>query len=486
MTRTLTSTLTATQRRWAALLVVCAGTLMIVLDTTIVNVALPAMQHDLHFSQSALTWVVNAYLIAFGSFLLVAGRLGDLFGRRRIFLIGLVVFVGASVLCGIAGSQALLIGARFAQGIGGALTSAVVLAIIVTEFTRADEQARAIGIYTFVATAGGSLGLLVGGLVTQALDWHWIFFINVPIGIVTFLAGVALVDESERSATGERVDVIGAALVTIAMAIGVYAIVGAASDGWTSPRTLGFGALSLALLGAFVALESRLRNPILPLRIFRIRTLTISSIVRATLVVGMFSTFFLGSLYVERVLGYDAVQTGAAFLPMTLAVATLSLGTTARLVRHFGIPRVATTGMLLMVAGLGLLTATGSQTAYFPGLFVPFLLMGSGMGLAFAPLVTVAMRDVPRADAGLASGIVNVSMQLSGALGLAVLSTVATDRTNALGAAGHSPADALVGGFHVAYLIAASVVAVGVAIVVAMVRDAREPVTDGVGAGARA
>jgi MFS family permease len=327
------------RRRWIALVVLCLGQLMIVLDATIVNVALPSIQHDLHFTQASLTWVVNAYLIAFGSFLLLAGRLGDLAGRKKVFLGGLAVFTTASALCGLADSQGLLIGARFLQGIGGAVASSVIIAIIVTEFPARGEQAKALGVFSFVASAGGSIGLLAGGVITHAIDWHWIFFINVPIGVAAIALGAALVEENEGAGLRQGVDVFGAVLMTAATMLAVYAIVGTDTYGWGSARTLGLGAVALAGIGAFLAYEARVRNPIMPLRVLRSRSLTGANLVRGFLVIGMFSAFFLGALYLEHVLGYDPVQTGLAFLPMTLAIGALSVAVTPRLLTRFGAKR---------------------------------------------------------------------------------------------------------------------------------------------------
>jgi EmrB/QacA subfamily drug resistance transporter len=448
--------------------VVCFGQLMIVLDTTIVNVALPSIQSDLGFSQSSLTWVVNAYLIAFGSFLLLAGRLSDIFGARRVFLSGLVVFTGASVLCGLATSPALLIAARFLQGFGGALTAAVVLAIVVTEFPQLAERRRAMGIYTFVATAGGSIGLLAGGLLTQSLDWHWIFFINLPI------AGRALIEHTPAPAAGTRVDAPGAALVTLATMIGVYAIVGAADHGWASAQTLGFGALAAALLVAFAAVEARSSHPLVPPAVLRLRSLMASSVVRATLVTGMFATFFLGSLYLERVRGFDAIQIGLAFLPMPLTVGVLSVSVTARIVRRIGTVPTLLGGMTMVVAALGLLSTAGPNTAYFPTFAIAFGLMGVGMGMAFTPLLELSMADVPPDDVGLASGIVQVSMQIAGAFGLAVLSTLATSHTHSLVAGGDSQPVAFSGGFTLAVTVGAVAVAAGLLIALTTLRRRRD------------
>ena len=331
-------------RRWTALIVVCLAQLMIVLDVTIVNVALPSIQHDLHFSQANLTWVVNAFLVTFGSLLLLAGRLGDLAGRKRVFLAGLVTFTVASLLCGIAPSQGALIGARFLQGVGAAAQASVILAIIITEFPRPSERARAMSAYVFVSVAGGSLGLLAGGMLTQALSWHWVFFVNLPIGVATFVLGQRLIRADSGLGLEHGVDWLGSILVTASLMGAIYAIVQATTHGWISTQVLGFGALAAVLMAAFVALEARIENPIMPMRILRLRGLVNASLVRGFLVTGMYSTFFLGSLYLEHVRHYSALQTGAAFLPWTITVAVLSQGITARLVNRFGPLRVLTAG----------------------------------------------------------------------------------------------------------------------------------------------
>jgi EmrB/QacA subfamily drug resistance transporter len=461
------------RRRWAALVAVLLAQLMIVLDATIVNVALPAIQTDLHFSQSSLTWVVNAYLITFGSFLLVAGRLGDLVGRRRVLVAGLTVFTVASAVCGLAQSGAMLVAARFVQGLGGALSSAVILAIITTEFRDTYERTKAMSIYTFVSVAGGSVGLLAGGALTQAVDWHWVFFVNLPIGVLSLLAIRALVDELPGIGLGRGVDVLGGVMVTVAMALGVYAIVEAPYHGWTSAHTLGFGVVSLALLAAFVSLEARLENPILPLRLLRLRTLAGSSVVRAMMGTGMYGTFFLGALYLERVQGYGTVQTGEAFLPWTLVVAALSAGPTAHLVNRYGAGRPLMAGLAIMAGGLLLLSSAGAGEAYFPTVFVAFVLMGLGAGTAFMPLLTIALADVPARDAGVASALINVSLYISGALGLAALGAIATDRTQALSADGWSANHALVAGYQLAFVIAAVCVAATVAVALVVLRAGR-------------
>jgi EmrB/QacA subfamily drug resistance transporter len=450
------------RRRWIALGVLCLGQLMMVLDATIVNVALPSIQRELHFTQGNLTWVINGYLVTFGGFLLLAGRVGDLVGRKKVFLTGLVMFTAASVLCGFAQDQTMLIVSRIVQGVGGAVASSVILAIIVTEFSERAEQAKAMGMYAFVSAGGGSVGLLAGGALTQSLNWHWIFFVNVPIGVVAFLFGSMLVKENEGIGLAGGVDVLGSILITLATMLGAFAIVKSSEYGLLSARTLATGGASLALLGGFLALESRLANPIMPLRVLRLRMLMGSSLVRGLLITGMFSAFFLGALYLERVLGYDAIDTGLAFLPLTFSIAAMSMGVSARAVERFGSVRTLAAGLAGIVVGLLLLADEGVHASYFPGLFFAFLALGLGAGASFLPLLTMGMSDTPARDAGLASGIINVSVQLFGAIGLASLGTIATDHTNALSAAGHSLSSALTGGYHLAYVVAAACVSVGV------------------------
>ncbi len=471
-------TRTTDRRRWMALMVVCLAQLMIVLDTTIVNVALPSIQHDLHFSQGNLTWVVNAFLITFGSFLLLAGRLGDLFGRKRVFLSGVALFTVASALCGLADSQLTLVAARFIQGIGGALSASVILAIIVTEFSEPAERARAMSAYVFTAVAGGSLGLLVGGVLTQALDWHWIFFVNIPIGAIAFGLGRALIPADSGAQRTSRVDWLGSALVTVSLMTAVYAIVQATKDGWGSVQVIGFGAVAVALMLAFLAVESRVDHPIMPLRILRLRGLIGSSAVRGFLVTAMYSTFFLGTLYLERVLHYSALQTGAAFLPWTVTVGMLSLGITARLVARYGAMRVLVLGMATVILGLGLLASAGQHTSFFPTIFLGFFALGLGIGTSFMPLLTIAMADVPSGDAGLGSGIVNVSQQVSGALGLAIVGTIATNRSKALEAHGHLLSSSLISGYRLAFEIGGVCVAVGILVALLVLRGTAESVAE--------
>ncbi len=430
--------------RWPALYVLCVGMLMIVLDATVVNVALPSMQDDLGFSQSSLAWVVNAYLIAFGGLLLLAGRLGDLIGRRSVFLAGLAVFSLASLLCGLAQSQELLVGARFLQGIGGAMTSAVILGMIVTMFPEPREQAKAIGIYAFVASAGGSVGLLAGGVLTQSINWHWIFFVNIPIGLATAVLAMRLLERDKGIGVGEGADIPGAILITGALMLAVYTIVGpAAADGWGAGGTLALGALSLALLAGFVAREATARNPLMPLRILRSRNVTGANVVQVLLVAGMFGMFFLGALYLQRVLGYDALETGLAFLPVTIAMGTLSVRYSERLITRLGARGTLLPGAALILAGLGLFAQVPVDGDYVTDVLPTMILLGTGAGLCFPALMTLAMSGATQSDAGLASGLVNTTAQVGGALGLAVLATLSTSRSERLIERGESVAAAL-------------------------------------------
>jgi len=451
--------------RWLALYVLCVGVLMIVLDATVVNVALPSIQDDLGFSTSSLAWVVNAYLIAFGGLLLLAGRLGDLIGRRTVFLAGLGVFTGASLLCGLARSQELLIGARFLQGVGGAMTSAVILGIIVTMFPEPREQAKAIGVYGFVASAGGSVGLLAGGVLTQALNWHWIFFVHIPLGIVTAILVMRLLARDEGIGLGAGADVPGALLITGALMLGVYTIVKpAAEDGWGAGRTLGLGALSLALLAAFVAREATARSPLIPLRIFRSRNVAGANLVQALSVAGMFGMFFLGALYMQRVLGYDALEIGLAFLPATVAMGILSLRYSGRLIMRFGARSTLLPGLGLIALALGLFTQAPADGGYVAHVLPVTLLLGAGAGVTFPALMTLAMSGATPSDAGLASGLVNTTVQVGGALGLAVLATLSASRSDRLVGSGSSTVAALTSGYHLAFWIGAGLVVAALAV----------------------
>jgi EmrB/QacA subfamily drug resistance transporter len=462
--------------RWVALYVLCAGMLMIVLDVTVVNVALPSIQDELHFSSSSLAWVVNAYLIAFGGLLLLAGRLGDLLGRRSVFLAGVVLFTLASLLCGLADSQGLLVGARFVQGVGGAMTSAVILGMIVTTFPEPREQAKAIGVYAFVASAGGAVGLLAGGVLTQSLDWHWIFFVNVPIGIATVALALRLLERDSGIGFGEGADVPGAVLITAALMLGVYTIVKPAAQlGWSAARTLELGCVSLALLAAFVAREASARNPLVPLRIFRSRRLASANLIQVLSVAGMFGMFFLGALYLRRVLDYDALQIGLAFLPVTIAMGLLSIRYSERLVTRFGARATMLPGLALVMVGLLWFARAPVHSRYLIDVMPAMLTLGVGAGVCFPALMTLAMSGTASHDAGLASGLINTTAQVGGALGLAVLATLSASRSRGLLAHGRSPDAALTGGYHLAFLIAAALVVAALAVAATVPEPEPEP-----------
>jgi EmrB/QacA subfamily drug resistance transporter len=464
---------TITERnRWLALYVLCGGMLMIVLDATIVNVALPSIQDDLGFSQSSLAWVVNAYLIAFGGLLLLSGRLGDLLGQRRIFLIGLAIFTAASLLCAVSQTQGMLIAARFVQGAGGAIASAVILGMIVTMFPEPREQAKAIGVYSFVASAGASIGLLAGGLLTEAINWHWIFFVNVPIGAAIALLAVRLVEARPGIGLDQGADVPGAVLLTGGLMLGVYTLLEAGERGWGSAHTLGLGGLALALLGLFVARQARIPNPLMPLRLFRSRNVTGANLVMALLVVGFFGMFFLGALYLQGILGYSPLEVGLAFLPACVVMGTLSLGFAERLIMGVGPRSALIAGLLSSTAGLILFARSPVDGSWVTDVFPVMLLLGAGAGLAFPALMTLAMSGATPSDAGLASGLVNTTVQVGGAVGLAVLATLATERTEGLLADGESAAAALNSGYHLAYLIGAALVVVAVAAAAVVLRAA--------------
>ncbi|HQT99059.1 MAG TPA: MFS transporter [Acidimicrobiales bacterium] len=459
------------RRKWVALVVVCLAMLMNALDGSIVNVALPSIQHDLHFSQASLTWVVDAYLIAFGSFLLLAGRLGDLLGRKKVFLSGVALFTLSSLACALAPSQGWLITARFVQGIGGAVSTSVIVAIIVTEFSGAAERAKAMSAYMFVAVGGGSLGLLVGGILTQSVSWHWIFMINVPIGLATLVLGWFLIRENEGLGVRHGLDVTGSALLTLSLVIGIFAIVKASSYGWISLHTIGVLAIAAALLSAFFVVEGRVARPIVPLRIFKLKSLTASSVVRGLSFSAMYAVFFFGALYMERVLGFGPLKTGLAFLPMTLAMAAMSLGATSKLLMRFGAMKLLVPGMTAVIMGLLLLTKTGVHSSYATAVFPAFLLLGFGMSVSAVPLLTIAMADVPREDAGLASGIVNVSMWLASSTALAIFGTLAASKTTSVLAQGRSVADASVAGYHVTFFVGAVLAAAALALIVTVLRS---------------
>ena len=475
MTATMTPEPT-TDTRWTALYVLCVGMLMIVLDATVVNVALPSIQDDLGFSSAGLAWVVNAYLIAFGGLLLLAGRLGDLFGRRTVFLTGLAVFSVASVLCGAAVSQEMLVAARFLQGIGGALTTAVILGMIVTMFPQPREQAKAIGAFAFVASAGGAIGLLVGGVLTEGVNWHWIFFVNVPIGIATALAAHRLIEKDEGLGAAAGADVPGAVLVTAALMLGVYTIVEpAAVDGWGASGTLVLGAVSLLLLAGFVWREAKARTPLMPLRIFRSRNVAGANLIQVLSVAGMFGTFFLGALYLQRVLGYGPLETGLAFLPVTILMGALSVRYTERLVMRFGARRMVVIGLVVFLSGLALFARAPVDAVYAVDVFPVMVILGIGAGLCFPSLMTLAMSGATPQDAGLASGLVNTTAQVGGALGLAVLATLSASRAADLTASGTPAAEALTSGYHLAFWIATALVAAAIVVALTVLEHVAQP-----------
>jgi len=459
------------RKRWIALYVLCAGVLMIVIDATIVNVALPSIQDDLGFSQSNLAWVVNAYLIAFGGLLLLAGRVGDLIGQRRIFLIGLGVFTVASLLCAVSQSQGLLIAARFVQGVGGALTSAVILGMIVTMFPEPREQAKAIGVYGFVASAGGSIGLLAGGALTEAINWHWIFFINIPVGIVTAFLATRLVADSPGIGLKAGADLPGAVLLTGGLMLGVYTILQVSEQGWGSTQTLGLGAVSIALLAAFVARQARIANPLMPLRLFHSRNVSGANVVIALLVVGMFGMFFLGALYLQRILGYSPLEVGLAFLPSTVVMGTMSLKLSGPLAMRYGPKAILLVSLVSIGIGLLLFALTPLDATYATQVMPATIFIGIGAGLGFPSLMGLAMSGATPSDSGLASGLINTSVQVGGAIGLAVLATLASERTATLRAGGDSVDAALNGGFHLAYLIGAALVAVAIVVALSVLRS---------------
>jgi EmrB/QacA subfamily drug resistance transporter len=459
---------TADRRRWPALYVLCAGMLMNVLDTTIVNVALPSMARDLHFSQAELAWVINAYVIAFGGLLLLAGRIGDVVGHRRVFLAGLGVFTASSLACAVAPTKEVLIAARFVQGVGGALASAVILGMIVSMFPEPAARAKALGVYGFVASAGGSIGLLAGGILTSRLDWHWIFLINVPIGVVTALLAVRYVPAHRGTGSLRQADGVGAALLTAALMSGVYAIVGISQQ----PPVLlvALGTVSVALLVAFVIRQAKVANPLVPLRLFRSRTLVGANVVQALVMVGMFGGFFLGALYLQDVRGYGPLDVGLAFLPMTIAMAVMTLWVAGRVTARLGAHRTLLLSFVLLVAGLLLYVRMPVGGAYLFDVAPPMVLAGIGAGLGFPALAGLGMSAATGRDAGLVSGLFNTTVQVGAAIGLAVLAAVSSGVTSTLRAAGWHAPDALLGGYHVAYVVSAVAASAALVVVAVVLR----------------
>jgi EmrB/QacA subfamily drug resistance transporter len=444
-----------TRKRWLALLVLCLGDLMIVLDVTIVGVALPSIQDDLGFSDEKLAWVVNAYLITFGGFLLLGGRLGDLFGHQRLFLFGITLFTLASAVCGLSTSQEMLVVARAVQGLGAAVVSAVALSLMMTLFTEPGERAKAMGIFGFVASGGGSIGVLLGGILTDVLNWHWIFLVNVPVGVLVVILTLALIPAARIPMASQRLDVAGAVTVTVALMLAVYAIVNGNEVGWLTARTLGILGAAGALLAVFLWIEARVHSPLVPLRLFRLRNIAVSNAVGVLWAGAMFAWFFLSALYLQLVLGYSPLQVGLAFLPGNLVMGALSIGLSAKLVMRFGIRPPLTVGLLLAAFGLLLFARAPVDGNFVVDVLPAMVLLGLGAGMAFNPVLLAAMSDVEPQEAGLASGVVNTSFMMGGALGLAVLASVAASRTETLSASGESLEAALTGGYHVAFLIGA-------------------------------
>ena len=447
-------------RRWLSLYVLCAGVLMIVLDTTIVNVALPSIRADLAFTETALVWVVNAYMVTFGGFLLLGGRLGDLLGNRRVFLAGLALFTAASVACGLASSQAMLIGARFIQGIGGAIVTAVALSLIMSTFTAPSDRAKAMGIYGFVCSAGGTIGTLLGGLLTTALNWHWIFLVNLPIGALVYFFCMRLIPGDRANGMDARLDVAGAFTVTAASMLGVYAIVNGKELGWTSAATLGMLGTAVTLLVAFIVIESRVAHPLMPLNLFKLRNVATANVVGVLWAAAMFAWFFISALYMQLVLGYTPMQVGLGFLPANLIMAAFSVGLSARIVTRFGIRAPLAIGLLLAAAGLALFSLARVDGSFVIDVMPGMTLLGLGAGLALTPVLLAAMSDVDSGDSGVASGVVNTSFMLGGALGLAVLASLASARTDTLLANGVGTPVALTSGYHLAFAVGAAFAAI--------------------------
>jgi EmrB/QacA subfamily drug resistance transporter len=440
--------------RWLALVVLCLGVLMIVLDTTIVNVALPSIAADLGFSETSLVWVVNAYMLTFGGFLLLGGRLGDLCGHRKLFLAGITLFTLASLACGLANSQVMLVCARAVQGLGGAVVSAVSLSLIMNLFTEPDDRAKAMGVYGFVCAGGGSIGVLLGGLLTNLLSWHWIFLVNLPIGIAVYGLCITLLPAGRGHAHGERLDVAGAVTVTASLMLAVYAVVNGNEAGWTSAQTLGLIGIAIVLLAVFLIIEARVPHPLMPLALVRMRNVAISNAIGVLWAAAMFAWFFISALYMQRVLGYAPIQVGLAFLPANLIMGVFSLGLSARIVMRFGIRRPIAAGLLLAALGLLLFARAPVAGQFVIDVLPGMVLLGIGAGVAFNPVLLAAMNDVEPGDSGLASGIVNTSFMMGGALGLAVLASLAAAQTGQLDPTLDARA-ALTVGYRIAFLFGA-------------------------------
>jgi EmrB/QacA subfamily drug resistance transporter len=458
------------RKRWWALIVLCLGVLMIVLDTTIVNVALPSIRSDLGFTETSLVWVVNAYMLTFGGFLLLGGRLGDLYGHRKLFLLGITLFTVASLACGLANTRVLLIAARAVQGLGGAVVSAVSLSLIMNMFTESGERAKAMGVYGFVCAAGGSIGLLLGGVLTSALNWHWIFLVNLPIGAAVYALCMGLLPKTRVEGTHQKLDVSGAITVTASLMLAVYAVVNGNEAGWGSVETLGLLAGSVALLIAFIVIELRVSTPLMPLGLFRLRNLTTANIIGVLWAAGMFAWFFISTLYLQAVLGFTPLQIGLVFLPANLIMAAFSLGLSAKIVMRFGIRRPLAFGLLMGAAGLAFMARAPADANVLIDVLPSMVLLGLAAGIAFNPLLLAAMNDVKPTDSGLASGVVNTAFMMGGSLGLAVLASLAAGRTQSLLAAGASNIDALNSGYHAAFVVGAVFAAVAAILGGALIR----------------
>jgi len=467
--------ITDNRAKWLALAVLCMGDLMIVLDVSIVNVALPSIREDLGFSSESLAWVINAYTLTFGGFLLLGGRLGDLFGQRRMFLSGMTLFTAASAVCGLAQSQAALVAARTVQGIGGAVVSAVALSLIMTIFTEPGERAKAMGFFGFVMAGGGSIGVLAGGVIVDTLDWHWIFLVNLPIGVTVFILTLLLIPADHVRAAKRQVDVAGAVTVTAALMLAVYAVVKGNDVGWLTARTLGLLVASAALFGVFLLIESRIAAPLVPLRLFRLRNLSTASVVGILWSAAMFALFFLSAQYLQLVLGFDPLQVGLAFLPANLIMGVFSLGLSAKVVMRFGIKTPTVVGMSLIAAGLLLFARAAADGNFAVDVLPGMVVVGLGIGLAFNPVLLAAMSDVEPSESGLASGVTNTAFMMGGALGLAVLASVAASRTETLSASGSDPLAALNGGYHLAFLLGAVFAAAAAVVAAKFLRVERAP-----------
>jgi EmrB/QacA subfamily drug resistance transporter len=444
-----------TRSRWLALYVLCLGDLMIVLDQSIVNVALPSIRTDLGFSQASLAWVVNAYLLTFGGFLLLSGRLGDLLGNKRVFLGGVVSFTIASAVCGLAPNASFLVVGRAVQGLAGASVSAVALALIMGLFTEPADRAKAMGVFGFVMSGGGAVGVLAGGVLTGLLSWHWIFLVNIPVGIAVVLASRAVLPADSTVPGSQKLDVPGAVLVTSALMIAVYAVVGGNEAGWTSAKTVVLLAASAVLFVAFVARETRAADPLVPLRLFALRNVSVSQVVGVLWAAAMFAWFFLAALYLQQVLGYSALEVGLAFVPTSLVMMVCSLKLSDRLVMSFGIRPPLTVGLALAAVSLALFAMAPVDGSYMTDVLPSMVLLGIGAGIAFNPVLLAAMGDVEPHEAGLASGVVNTSFMMGGALGLAVLVAVSDSRTESLAASGSNAVESLHGGLQVAFAVGA-------------------------------